>query len=100
MIPGPGAHLVMPDYAAPATMGLVWFTQAPPSLLRIRPIPPHLPSAFPPLRHAIRCVASHGTTALLCGRTGGCSTSSHGETCLARTHARAARQTVMRVYSP
>lgn len=27
MIAGPGTHLVMPDYASPAAMGLVWFTK-------------------------------------------------------------------------
>ena len=27
MIPGPGTHLVLPDYTSPHSMGLVWFTQ-------------------------------------------------------------------------
>ena len=26
MLPGPGSHLVLPDYMSPASMGLVWFT--------------------------------------------------------------------------
>ena len=66
MIPGPGAHLVMPDYAAPATMGLVWFTQAPP----LPPAhPPHttasavrLPS--PPPCYTVRGVAWHNGAAV------------------------------------
>lgn len=27
MIPGPGTHLILPDYASPDAMGLVWFTR-------------------------------------------------------------------------
>lgn len=27
MVAGPGSHLVLPDYASPANMGLVWFTR-------------------------------------------------------------------------
>jgi len=27
MIAGPGTHIILPDYASPAQMGLVWFTR-------------------------------------------------------------------------
>jgi len=27
MIAGPGTHIILPDYASPAAMGLVWFTK-------------------------------------------------------------------------